>query len=121
MAAAAFSTVNIVGFGLSTVDSSIVPKPAPSGLDLVQRLRRLSFLLGLPPFAEGELEKRESSDVFLVEISSRPVNLLLWVDDHIQSLSLELSDSVTLGRLEFKSLCCDEVPQAVLIARGGTF
>lgn len=121
MAAAAFSTVNIVGFGLSTVDSSIVPKPAASGLDLVQRLRRLSLLLGLPPFAEGELETRESNDVFLVEVSSRPVSLLLWVDDHISSPSLELSDSVTLGRLETKSLSCGEEPQAVLVSRGRNF
>jgi hypothetical protein len=90
--------VSIVGFGLSVADSSIVPRPAPSGLDLVQRLRRLNLLLGLPPFTEGELEKRESTDVFLVTLSSGLVSLLLWKDDQILSLSLESSDSVTLGR-----------------------
>lgn len=121
MAAAAFSTVNIVGFGLSIADSSIVPRPAASGLDLVHRLRRLSFLLGLPPFAEGGLETRESIDVFLVEVSPRPVSLLLWVDDHTSSLSLESSDSVTLGRLEVKSLCCGGEPQAVAVSRGESF
>jgi hypothetical protein len=121
LAAAAFSIVNIVGFGLSAVDSSMVPKPAASGLDLVQRLRRLSFLLGLPPFAEGELEMRESNDVFLVELSSTPVSLLLWVDDHTRPLTLESSDSVTLGRLETKSLWCGEEPQVEIPSCGETF
>lgn len=76
MAAAALSTVRIVGFGLSVAVSSMVPNPAPSGLDLVQRLRRLNFLLGLP-FAEGEAEKRESIDVFPVRLSSGLASLLL--------------------------------------------
>jgi hypothetical protein len=103
----------MVGFGLSLAVSSIVPSAAPSGLDLVQRLRRLSLRLGLP-LAERGLERRESIDVFPVRLSSGLASLLLWVDDQISSCSLESSDSMTWNEL----CCCEGESETTTVESG---